>query len=144
MSLVYGPLNEATEEIRLLEFRAVSPPQDSSNDPIELALYHVPKQLPPRTPLQKLQKIWVESYAKPVNGVWGMYTALSYVWGEATPTRTIWIDGCPVEVTENLFTALQRLGMAISRDYTAEPRAVWIDAICINQADEDEKRKQIP
>jgi hypothetical protein len=34
--------------------------------------------------------------------------------------------------------------MAISRDYTAEPRAVWIDAICINQADEDEKRKQIP
>jgi hypothetical protein len=34
------------------------------------------------------------------------YIALSYVWGNVTSVRTIWIDELPVSVTRNLYLAL--------------------------------------
>ena len=65
------------------------------------------------------------------------YEALSYTWGEPSPTRLVHIEMTPVEFRSNLHDCLLRL-----RD-TRENRILWIDAICINQDDDEEKAYQI-
>jgi Heterokaryon incompatibility protein (HET) len=65
------------------------------------------------------------------------YEALSYVWGSMDKPQSIIIDDQKLEVTQNLYAALLRL-----RDREI-PRIVWADAVCINQADEKEKGRQI-
>lgn len=66
------------------------------------------------------------------------YRALSYCWGDPSDTLNIVINGKVVPVTRNLKAAL----VEIRRTMTT-PGLFWIDALCINQADEYEKREQI-
>lgn len=66
-----------------------------------------------------------------------VYEAVSYCWGDANVKRPITLEGCRWEVTTNLEAGLRHL-----RD-TADVKILWIDAICINQADLDEKSVQI-
>ena len=66
------------------------------------------------------------------------FEALSYCWGKDVATKTIFIDGLPHQVTPNLEHALRHL-----RSKT-EKRIIWIDAICINQQDVEERNKQVP
>ncbi|KAK3339865.1 heterokaryon incompatibility protein-domain-containing protein, partial [Lasiosphaeria hispida] len=66
-----------------------------------------------------------------------LYEALSYVWGDECTGQSISINECDVQVTANLHAALLRL-----RDRVFE-RVLWIDAICINQQDADEKGRQV-
>jgi Heterokaryon incompatibility protein (HET) len=65
------------------------------------------------------------------------YEALSYVWGDQSDPPTISIGGSAVKVTKNLEAALR----AVRRQ--DEPRAVWADAICINQQDIPERNDQV-
>ncbi|KAK5681872.1 hypothetical protein LTS10_006405 [Elasticomyces elasticus] len=65
------------------------------------------------------------------------YTALSYVWGDASKTTPILVDGQTFQATVNLELALRNL----SEDYAGKP--VWADAICINQDDVQEKNQQV-
>ncbi|OJZ90565.1 hypothetical protein ASPFODRAFT_40960 [Aspergillus luchuensis CBS 106.47] len=67
-----------------------------------------------------------------------LYEALSYVWGRNTRSRTIILNSCVFPVTENLYLALSRL-----RNRQLE-RILWVDAICIDQNNREEKAKQIP
>jgi heterokaryon incompatibility protein (HET) len=66
-----------------------------------------------------------------------LYEALSYVWGNLDETVPILIGKHCFKVTKNLHAALLRL-----RNHSIE-RIVWIDAVCINQADDQEKSHQI-
>ena len=65
------------------------------------------------------------------------YEALSYAWGEPHRTRLIFIDGRPFEVRDNLYSALRRLRL------NSQPRILWVDAICIDQAALTEKGHQV-
>ncbi|KAE8379051.1 HET-domain-containing protein [Aspergillus bertholletiae] len=70
-----------------------------------------------------------------------LYEALSYVWGSEVKPASIILDGCTFHVTMNLHSALIHL----RNNQLA--RTLWVDAICINQDEEDqgyEKSKQIP
>ncbi|KAK4158650.1 heterokaryon incompatibility protein-domain-containing protein, partial [Cladorrhinum sp. PSN259] len=66
------------------------------------------------------------------------FTALSYVWGDPSICEPIIVNGSVVSVTVNLKAALRRLRQE------ENPQVLWVDAICINQADLDEKAAQIP
>ncbi|KAL9616604.1 MAG: hypothetical protein Q9160_008549 [Pyrenula sp. 1 TL-2023] len=66
------------------------------------------------------------------------YKALSYTWGEGSATRPVNVNGRTFFVRRNLERALRRF-----RDQE-EKTWIWIDAICINQADVDERNKHIP
>lgn len=65
------------------------------------------------------------------------YKALSYTWGEGSAARPINIDGHTFFVRRNLERALRSF-----RDQEEETW-IWIDAICINQADIEERNKHI-
>ncbi|CZR65636.1 uncharacterized protein PAC_15536 [Phialocephala subalpina] len=65
------------------------------------------------------------------------YEALSYVWGSPENSRPIRIEGYDLTVTANLHVALSRL-----RDRFVE-RLLWVDAICINQEDLEERKRQV-
>lgn len=65
------------------------------------------------------------------------YEALSYTWGDQETQGEISIQGQVFRVGRNLLEALKFL-----RDPEKE-RVIWIDAICINQEDIQEKNRQI-
>ncbi|KAH8588321.1 heterokaryon incompatibility protein-domain-containing protein, partial [Bisporella sp. PMI_857] len=65
------------------------------------------------------------------------YAALSYTWGSVEEKQSITLNRYSFAVTKNLFTALQHLRSV------NEPITLWIDAICINQEDVDERTHQV-
>ncbi len=65
------------------------------------------------------------------------YEALSYTWGDATVTRPLACSGQSINVTVSLHDALTDLRLPRRRRY------LWVDAVCINQADNGEKAKQV-
>jgi len=65
------------------------------------------------------------------------YEALSYMWGSLSNSATITVDGQDLSVGKNLWLALKQLRLGASR------RTIWIDAICINQADTVERNHQV-
>jgi ankyrin repeat protein len=65
------------------------------------------------------------------------YEALSYTWGGTNMSDYIMIGDQKLEVTENLYLALQSLR------YENEDRVLWIDGLCINQGDHKEKGHQV-
>lgn len=65
------------------------------------------------------------------------YTAISYTWSGPVGGSTIIINGIPLFITENLKLALRRIrGPSRSKN-------LWVDAICINQNDVEEKSLQV-
>jgi hypothetical protein len=65
------------------------------------------------------------------------YEALSYMWGLQSTSAIITVNGQDLVVGENLWLALKQLRLGASR------RTIWIDAICINQADTTERNHQV-
>ncbi|OPB36197.1 hypothetical protein A0O28_0109730 [Trichoderma guizhouense] len=65
------------------------------------------------------------------------FDALSYVWGSPTVTGEITCNNRRRNVGKNLYDALERLRLP------DEERVLWIDALCINQADNQEKTQQV-
>ncbi|CZR67662.1 uncharacterized protein PAC_17561 [Phialocephala subalpina] len=65
------------------------------------------------------------------------YDALSYTWGSTERAATITVDGSIMGVTVNAYEALQQIR---SKD---ESRYLWIDAICIDQENLQERGHQV-
>lgn len=71
------------------------------------------------------------------------YTAISYSWGmnadgDATLCRGITVDGQNFNITQNLFDCLRRL-----REKSTAPLGLWIDALCIDQLNLQERNAQV-
>ena len=65
------------------------------------------------------------------------YSCLSYCWGKGPADRPVYCDGSVIWVTENLLDALRSL-RRLTRRY------LWVDQICINQPDLEERSAQVP
>ncbi|CZR67422.1 uncharacterized protein PAC_17321 [Phialocephala subalpina] len=65
------------------------------------------------------------------------YEALSYTWGDAKKRRDIFMDGHRFSITTNLEIALRYLRRS------DEARTLWVDALCINQEDLQERAQQV-
>jgi hypothetical protein len=66
-----------------------------------------------------------------------VYEALSYVWGEGHPQKDVDIAGQRITITDNLYSALQRLRHPVKK------RTVWVDQLCIDQSDNSERSSQV-
>ncbi|CZR58212.1 uncharacterized protein PAC_08103 [Phialocephala subalpina] len=109
----YSPLNEELHEIRLLHLLP-----GLSSEPIHVVLETVPF-----TSDNVLD-----------------FEALSYCWGSEENPIDIFVgksDKFTLAVTRNLGEALPYLR------YEDAPRILWIDAICVNQKDLDERSQQV-
>ncbi|KAM5351792.1 hypothetical protein ACJ41O_004515 [Fusarium nematophilum] len=71
---------------------------------------------------------------------WGDFAALSYVWGTDHDGK-IMVNGQEMTVTRNLEDALRELSGDEER--FARRYKLWVDAICINQSDQDETAEQV-
>jgi hypothetical protein len=88
-------------------------PSESSETPLRSIIVHVP----------------IESARD--------YRALSYVWGTDLRSSMLETAGGFVNITASLYTALQHLRRK------KKPLFLWVDAVCINQDDDEEKEIQI-
>ena len=66
-----------------------------------------------------------------------IYEALSYTWGTMQANHVIHVNGCPFSITSNLDIALRYLRKPLTS------RVLWIDAICIDQDNLQEKNDQV-
>ncbi|PSN75113.1 HET-domain-containing protein [Corynespora cassiicola Philippines] len=112
----YRPLLEGADSVRLLRLL-----RSSKGDPIRCELI---------------------DYTLPAAQNSAPYDALSYVWGSTATKKQITIvessgKEYSLDVTINLFSALQHLCDPLFE------RILWIDAICINQNDLDERERQV-
>lgn len=64
------------------------------------------------------------------------YNALSYTWGYPVFSRRLFIGDAFLDVTPSLHDCLQHLGGYVGT-------RIWIDALCINQVDNEEKSHQV-
>ena len=65
------------------------------------------------------------------------FEALSYAWGDKTRPRFIVLNGHTIPITTNLWAVLRRL----RREHDA--RVLWIDALCIDQKNIQERNHQV-
>ncbi|KAI5457047.1 heterokaryon incompatibility protein-domain-containing protein [Mariannaea sp. PMI_226] len=65
------------------------------------------------------------------------FEAISYVWGSSAKNRPITCDGNAFYITENLLEALHQVRLV------NKPRTLWVDLICINQTDAEERGHQV-
>jgi hypothetical protein len=68
--------------------------------------------------------------------------ALSHVWGTAERNQEIVLNGKTFYTTSNLLAALKAVDTLQRRENST--LLIWIDAICINQGDVQEKAQQVP
>lgn len=70
-----------------------------------------------------------------------LFNALSYVWGDKESLKDIVINGTIIPVRSNLESALRHF-----RDHHVEVThglPLWVDAVCINQDDTEERNQQV-
>lgn len=105
---------------------------------MERYIYRSLKQGPNNIRLLRLlpglptDSVWCEiiHYALDTGRAYGLYEALSYVWGESVMRQSILVIDAQspqirhLDITSNLYAALQQL-----RDPDL-PRILWIDAVC--------------
>ena len=112
--LPYKPLDFDTYEIRLLQLQWGSDEED-----ISCAL----------------------EYASLIDP--GPYIALSYCWGDLKRTRLMNIGDVEFRATENLVHALQAIRKLKRRTGNDGFTRLWVDAVCINQKDAQERSHQV-
>ncbi|KAI0188311.1 heterokaryon incompatibility protein-domain-containing protein [Xylaria flabelliformis] len=66
-----------------------------------------------------------------------VYETISYCWGDTSARDSITVNGDTVDVPASTAAALKCMRKA------EEPRIVWIDSVCINQTDLDERADQV-
>jgi hypothetical protein len=98
----YFSLDKEKSEFRLLE---LLPLPNSSQKPLQCRLKR-----------PSLENTW-------------KYEAISYTWGDPTPSRYIQVDGMRLHLPVNSENALRWLASP------HQTRIVYMDAVCINQAD---------
>ena len=114
----YRPLNPDRKEIRLLVFEPDSGAKQEDNAALRCIVRHVSLLDEPKV----------------------SYYTVSYCWGLDPPSDKITLNGEEAWVPSSAIGALRTVCHPV---YGKRDLAVWIDAICINQADDVEKSQQV-
>ncbi|KAI0906022.1 HET-domain-containing protein [Ustulina deusta] len=133
MSIPYLNLSRDRREIRLLELLPC-PGAQYARIPCcrllqQIALPEAPRQFAQILCCQLLEQIGLREAPR--------YSALSYAWGNAETNRVMKVDDIFIRIPQNLFNALITLRPPQS------PLRLWVDYLCINQQNDEEKAWQV-
>lgn len=78
------------------------------------------------------------SLDKPVS-----YIAISYTWGDPQPVHELRLDGQSAKVHKSCHNALRQAMQCYAPFSFSEPPKLWIDALCIDQSNREEKAAQV-
>ncbi|KAI3316668.1 HET-domain-containing protein [Xylariaceae sp. AK1471] len=119
---------------------AASSSQDYSYVPLsgleQIRVLRLLKSKSPEDPLQG------ELFERPLHKAFPTYETVSYTWGGQQKDHYIYIDGKRLSITKNCSELLFSFRNPRRRDASSR-RRLWVDSICINQQDEDEKCAQV-
>ncbi|RYP76252.1 hypothetical protein DL771_001871 [Monosporascus sp. 5C6A] len=114
---------------RYLDYHVYNPIKNQSGEAQKIRLLRLKKRRP-------FGEIWCQLVVKDLRQG-PVYDAISYHWGNGEKTEPIFIDGRVMLVSPTVIAVLYHLSSY------KEDRYVWIDSICINQLDNEEKASQI-
>lgn len=117
MEYEYSPLDTAKQELRLLVLEPTTPSTHELRFQVQHTSLH-DSQLP-------------------------SYNAISYRWGQLSELSTIFLDGRPVQVPLTAADALRGAHNAAPPIDRHDSAIYWIDVVCINQNNLDEKSSQV-
>ena len=90
-------------------------------------------------PLQcELHRADVPSVISPGGASGPSFEALSYAWGDDKVYQRLFCNTLTMQITQSLFDALTYLR------HPETTRTLWVDAVCIDQNNNDEKIEQLP
>ncbi|KAN0102650.1 Heterokaryon incompatibility protein (HET) domain containing protein [Hyaloscypha variabilis] len=138
---VRGPLYSALgpTEVRLLSLHS-----GREDEPIQCSLRHAELRINQSLVRENLALHKLESTLSKIKkrlkpSRQPKFEALSYCWGPAESYKSIEINGHLVPVRRNLWWTLQHLRHGVY----GMRRTLWIDALCINQNDVNERSAQV-
>lgn len=137
---IYEPLDYSQAQIRLLELF----PAPEYSDPIRIRVSLHGIVIPPRPPRR-----WIFRDLKGIDLAFKNpkenpdFFAISYVWGSLDDPGEVIVESAPegankISTTRNLDAALRHF-----RLMTDDPVPIWIDAICIDQGNLEERSHQV-
>jgi hypothetical protein len=162
-AMSYQPLDETNEEVRLLSIS----PERPGEDKLECSLTIVslkdlkpehgsfPRRVTTAGREERLATWWNSTRPNPAltcqppppippadsyRFKWGDFATLSYTWGDPEITEAILLDGIHASVTTNLAAALRTFRKL---NYFSGRFNLWVDSVCINQQDLDERSSQV-
>ena len=90
-------------------------------------------------PLQcELQRARIPGTVGPGGASGPTLEALSYVWGDGKMCQKLFCNNSAIKITQSLFDALIHLR------HPKATRTLWVDAVCIDQNNNEEKIEQLP
>ena len=102
----------------------------------EIRLFCLPPTL--HTAAQNANKAFLHGSLKTVDLADApSYIGLSYVWGSSANLKSFELNGHEVKITENLAMALEHIQEEL------DEVTLWIDALCIDQSNVEEKSAQV-
>ena len=116
-TFTYSRLKEELKEIRLLDiqFAETGSHDDTDHGHLECHIRHVSLSANPKPD----------------------YETVSYCWGDPTPSEAIQVDGQVLMIPIETHEVLLRLASP------KQTRSIWIDAICIDQTNTQERSQQV-
>ncbi|KAH6720849.1 heterokaryon incompatibility protein-domain-containing protein [Leptodontidium sp. MPI-SDFR-AT-0119] len=71
-----------------------------------------------------------------------VFSALSYLWGDPDFSYNVTIDSCDISITRNASHALRDLRTSLQSKHI-QFKYIWIDGLCIDQSNLEERGKQV-
>jgi hypothetical protein len=162
--MLYTALNEVSHQIRLISLLPANSTTEAIHCVLEtislLSYTPIYEKFISKVPSIRKNRAFLSEWVKHINPTelgddnlpgqvpsedvyrftWGDFATLSYTWGDPNDTISIYLNGEETKVTKNLAAALRAFRKL---NYFHGRYKLWIDAICINQHDQQERGAQV-
>lgn len=138
---IYEPLDHSKAQIRLVTIPGLGNLDESAPLHISIHIVTIPRRCLKTSLESALQSVDLNYEDSDIEKP--DFLALSYVWGSPDDPSEVFVDSAPqgantISITRNLDVALRTI-----RSSSDQPEVFWIDAICIDQGNLEERSYQV-